>query len=283
MNTELKQLSLWLNLNRLSLNISKTNFIIFRSNKKKTLPYNVTLKMNKKAIMEKEHIKYLGVYIDYCLNWKEHISIISKKVSRGVGIVCKLKQYLCTKSITTIYYSLVYSHLVYGIQVWGSACDTDLKILSTLQNKAVRIMTNNNTFRTESCALVSADPLFVELKLLKIKEIFQLEVGKFIFSSLKKNTPPIFHDWFIPNHSVHGHATVSNTNIDCEHYFAIGTVTFTNTLHTQGSNLVTYGGRQLKVAGPILWNSLPLPMRESDTLQIFKLELKKFFLDQYQL
>ena len=76
---------------------------------------------------------------------------------------------------------------------------------------------------------------------------------------------------------------MSNTNIDCEHYFAIGTVTFTNTLHTQGSNLVTYGGRQLKVAGPILWNSLPLPMRESDTLQIFKLELKKFFLDQYQL
>ena len=142
--------------------------------------------MNKKAIMEKEHIKYLGVYIDYCLNWKEHISIISKKVSRGVGIVCKLKQYLCTKSITTIYYSLVYSHLVYGIQVWGSACDTDLKILSTLQNKAVRIMTNNNTFQTESWALVSADPLFVELKLLKIKEIFQLEVGKFIFSCLKK-------------------------------------------------------------------------------------------------
>jgi hypothetical protein len=77
-NTELKQLSLWLNLNRLSLNISKTNFIIFRAINK-PMPKVVTLKMNNKAIMQKAQIKYLGVYIDEHVNWKHHLSIISKK------------------------------------------------------------------------------------------------------------------------------------------------------------------------------------------------------------
>ena len=58
-NEELKKLSLWLNLNRLALNISKTNFVIFRANR--ALTHNVTLIMNRKALIQKDHVKYLGV------------------------------------------------------------------------------------------------------------------------------------------------------------------------------------------------------------------------------
>ena len=80
-NKELKQLNLWLNVNRLALNISKTNFVIFHTYNK-PLQHNVTLKINKKAIMQKDHIKYLGVIIDSHLNWKHHILNVSKKISR---------------------------------------------------------------------------------------------------------------------------------------------------------------------------------------------------------
>ena len=65
-NKELNKLYLWLNLNRLSLNFDKTNFIIFH-------PYNkpvkqqVTIKINNTAINEKEYIKYLGVLVDSSL------------------------------------------------------------------------------------------------------------------------------------------------------------------------------------------------------------------------
>ena len=62
MNEELKKLSLWLNLNRLALNIGKTNFVIFRENK--PLNHNVTLIMNRKALEQKDHIKYLGILIN---------------------------------------------------------------------------------------------------------------------------------------------------------------------------------------------------------------------------
>ena len=128
-NEELKNLTLWLNVNRLSLNISKTNFVIFHTYNK-PLQYNVTLKMNKKAIVQKNHIKYLGVIVDSHLSWKKQILEVAKTIVRSIGIMHKLREFMNTKMLKNIYYSLVYSHIVYGIQVWGSAFDTELnKIL----------------------------------------------------------------------------------------------------------------------------------------------------------
>ena len=68
-NKELQKLHLWLNVNRLSLNVSKTNFIIFHPYNKPLKQY-ITLKINNKAIMERDYIKYLWVVIDSQLNWK---------------------------------------------------------------------------------------------------------------------------------------------------------------------------------------------------------------------
>ena len=59
-----------LNVNRLSLNIDKTNCIIFHPFNKPS-KQNVTIKINKKALNEKECIKYLGVIIDSSLSWKQ--------------------------------------------------------------------------------------------------------------------------------------------------------------------------------------------------------------------
>ena len=140
-NKELNKLHLWLNVNRLSLNVSKTNFIIFHSYNK-PLKQHITLKMNKKAIMEKDNIKYLGLIIDSHLNWKKHILAVSKKISRCIGIMCKLRQFMNTHMLKNIYYSLLYSHLVYAIQVWGSACSSEINKILVLQKRALRIITS---------------------------------------------------------------------------------------------------------------------------------------------
>ena len=100
-NKELRKLYLWLNVNRLSLNVSKTNFIIFHPNNK-PLKQNITLKINNKAIIEKCHIKYLGVIIDSHLNWKHHIVSISKKLSKCIGILCKLRQFVNRKMLKNV-------------------------------------------------------------------------------------------------------------------------------------------------------------------------------------
>ena len=115
--------------------------------------------------------------------------------------------------LKNIYYSLIYSHIVYAIQVWGSACDTELNKILVLQKKAVRMMTNNDYYPQIPGLLISTDPIFKELEILKVEDVFKLHLSKFIFSCLSLNTPSIFFDWFILNHTVHGYNTVSNTTI----------------------------------------------------------------------
>ena len=117
-NEELKHLSLWLKVNRLALNISKTNFVIFHSSQR-NLKHQVTLKLDKKAINQKDNIKYLGVIIDCHLNWKHHILNVSKKISRSIGVMYRIRKYVNTNILKSLYYSLIYSHIVYAIQIWG--------------------------------------------------------------------------------------------------------------------------------------------------------------------
>ena len=66
-----------------------------------------------------------------------------------------------------------------------------------------------------------------------------------------------------------------------KNYFEIDSVHSNYTLHTQGSHLVNYGGKTLKVAGPLLWNGLPQHIRDSQSVSILKFNLKKWFLEQY--
>ena len=82
MNDELNKLYEWLCINRLSLNISKTNFIIFHAINKPKCP--VTILINRKAIDEAEYIKYLGILFDSHLTFRHHIDELNKKVSRGI-------------------------------------------------------------------------------------------------------------------------------------------------------------------------------------------------------
>ena len=113
-NKELHTLYLWLNVNRLSLNIDKTNYIIFHPYNK-LMKEHITIKINKKAIKEKEFIKYLGVFIDSTLSWKHQTSNISKKISRSIGIMYKLRPFLPLKVMRNVYYSLIYC-LFYAIE-----------------------------------------------------------------------------------------------------------------------------------------------------------------------
>ena len=71
--------------------------------------------------MEKSYIKYLGIIIDSTLTWKQHIFCVSNKISRALGVKCKLRSFLNQKMLINLYYSIFYFHIVYSIQTWGNA------------------------------------------------------------------------------------------------------------------------------------------------------------------
>ena len=90
-NNELEKISDWFKANQLSLNISKTNFIIFCNSKKKYDSTNLKVILNNVVIQQVHHVKFLGVYVDERLNWDKHIQEITSKLSKSVGIMTKLK------------------------------------------------------------------------------------------------------------------------------------------------------------------------------------------------
>ena len=133
-NADLAYLHDWLCANRLSLNAGKSEFIVFRPAHHNT---RLTLKLHQSKLFESQNIRYLGLILDNKLDWKAHITELSKKLSRAVGLLYKMKN-LCSKSVLrSLYYSLFNSHLSYGLAVWGNASLSHINKIRTLQKRAL--------------------------------------------------------------------------------------------------------------------------------------------------
>ena len=129
--------------------------------------------------------------------------------------------------------------------------------------------------------LPASEPLFKNLKILRLSDVFILNISKFPYLTLVGLSPAIFSSWFTISNAIHNHATTSTAIINRDHHFDTGTVTSTKTLFTKGSNLAKYGARMIRVAGPIIWNSLPTSIQDSPSLPTFKIHLKKHLISKY--
>ena len=101
LNAELNKLSIWLRANRLSLNLKKTKFIIFKPCQK----VQIKLLINGQKIDQIKETVFLGVIMDENLNWKSEISHVVNKVSKRTGIIHKSSFYLSAKTLRTLYFS----------------------------------------------------------------------------------------------------------------------------------------------------------------------------------
>ena len=79
LNSELKEVSIWLQVNKISLNVEKSCFIVFKSVRKSDLEVNLCI--NDKCLSRVSQAKFLGTIIDDKLTWRPHIDYISKKLS----------------------------------------------------------------------------------------------------------------------------------------------------------------------------------------------------------
>ena len=259
-------------MNRLSLNIDKTNFLIFQPYNK-SIQQHVTIKINKKAITEKEYIKYLGVLLDSSLSWKYQISSLTKKISRSIGVMYKLRPFLPLKVMKNVYYSLIYSHIIYAIEVWGSAFKTEFDKILILQKRVMRLMTFNDEFPAIPGPLRSADPIFIKMNSMKVEEIYKFQVVKFVFKCLNQTTPVQLHNWYKLNHLMHVHHTRSNYNVSNKAVI--------NNLFVPLACTTNYGLKQIKVSGPRIWNELPSNLKNSSSINIFLKKLKIHYISTY--
>ena len=85
---------------------------------------------NKEIIDNQELIKvksakYLGVIIDRKLNWIDHITHVKNKISKGIGIMYKARQFLSKRALLDLSYAYIYPYMTYCIEVWG--CSSQMR------------------------------------------------------------------------------------------------------------------------------------------------------------
>ena len=174
-NYEMNQVGKWMNANKLTINYS--NFMLFTNKKKKS---KFKLEINNNHITESDSVKYLGVIIDNKLIWKTRIEHICSKMAKGSWALTRLKKYVSKQTLIKIYYSMIYSYLRYCITNWGSASKTTLMPLVKLQKRIVRII-GGCDYRDHT------DPIFQEMKLLILSDIYFLETANLcIVSTTRK-------------------------------------------------------------------------------------------------
>ena len=172
MNSELTKISLWIKSNKLSVNIKKTNYVIFKP-KQKSVHISSQISFDSIALKQVTEVKFLGVYIDEGLTWKSHISYICKKISKSVGIMHRVRFFLSSNTKISLYYTLIYPYLTCCTTVWSSTYVTNLNRIFLLQKRPVRAMTNSN-HRAPSA------PLFAQLNILDIFKLNSFYTAKFI-------------------------------------------------------------------------------------------------------
>ena len=125
----------------MSLNIAKTKYMVFHTNKRNVIYPN--LKVNNSNIVRVTQFNFLGVILHSHMTWNKHINHISMKIARYIGILYRLRNVYPESVLITIYNTLILPHFHYCLLLWGSVVKENHS-LHLLQKKALRIITNSN-------------------------------------------------------------------------------------------------------------------------------------------
>ena len=254
LNQELANISQWLKVNKLSLNIKKTMYMVFT--RKKTQSADIKIEIDNEIISETKSSKFLGVHIDNKLNWKMHVDYVSGKIARGIGILVKDRKVFSNECMINLYYAFIYPYLIYCNHIWGNTYKTTLSKLQLLQNKAIRIITgspprtNNETLYKHNC-------------MLNLNKINTYLVGKFMYDVYNCIVPDMFTDMFVYNNMIHDHDTRISGHLHPP-----------TTSSNSSRNSIRYHG-------VIIWNKILTAAINPDSSEVsFKIMLKKRILQE---
>ena len=196
-NTELSLIQNWFTVNKLSINAKKTKFMIFhyKQLRQNSIP-KLELKIQDTEIEQCTFFNFLGINIDETISWKKHIHIIGNKISRAIGIIKKLHNFLQKETLTIHYNSLILPLIYYGILLWGYNAERIFR----LQKKVIRIISGSKYNAHTS-------NLFKQLKILKIQNVLDMKCLKFYYRYRHELVPEYFANMFLFLPNTHQYET----------------------------------------------------------------------------
>ena len=229
MNTELTNVCEWFTCNRLSLNLKKTHAMVFTN---RSVDKNVNIRLNNIVIEQVNSCTFLGVVIDDKLTWKNHCQKVLTLISRNLGIIRKLKHYVPSHILLSIYNTLSLSCLQYCILAWGNTHKTFLDKLFVVQKKSLRLI-NGSGSRDHSA------PLFVKFNTLSVFDLYKYHMCALMYNFEKTVSLPLnIRDLFVRNTDIHTYNTRASDKL---HLSKVRTSLHLSTVRYQG---------------PLLWNQI---------------------------
>lgn len=250
MEKDLQTLNQYFNANLLSLNPSKTKYMIFRSIRRLE-PEHDDPRLGPTVIEKVNCFKYLGIQLDPILSWINHIKVVEKRVSSYLGILWRVRLFVPRKILLKYYFAYIHSQLNYLISVWGRTASSHLVKLQTLQNRCLKIIFNKpllySTLTLYSDACHSVLPL---------TNLCDIQTTLFVHDVINN---PKFH------HTIQLITTNSSRST------------------RQRNNLqrirahTTRGQNRLSFIGPTLYNLLPDNLKLLENRSIFNARIKQHY------
>ena len=214
------------------------------------------IKIDEIPISRVQSTKFLGVIIDDKLTWSEHISSITKTISRNTGVISRLRSFLPSSALISLYNTLVLPYLYYCNIIWAHTSNNRLHSLIITQKRAIRICTFSHP-RDHSA------PLFARLNTLTLSDINTLQTAMFLYKFINNLLPRTFSSYFTSVRSTHTYPTRSRNNLF---------LPFTRT---------SYSLNTLRFDGPRLWNSMDEAVKTQPSVGRFKSSYKTILISQY--
>ena len=197
-NFELSKLYRWLCANKLSLNIQKTQSMLFAT---KPDPSSVLdIKINNVTIPMTSELKFLGVMVRNDLKWSSHILYISRKISKAIGIINRVKHKFEAKTLISLYYAFVYPYIQYCNIVWGKSPHVHLNKILVLQKRAFRII-----HRLPPREHIT--PLLKDLQIFSVYQVYFFQLLFFMYKCVRGLIPDIISLIFCTRGDIHSHRT----------------------------------------------------------------------------
>jgi hypothetical protein len=245
----------WLNMNKLSLNSDKTFGIFFNANKKSNRNivnnfYHPQISLQNSQLKFVDHMKYLGFLIDSKLSFKQHVNYLKNKLRKWIPIFGKVGPLLTTFAKNTLYNSLFYSNILYGIELYGNTSKSNIQSLQVIQNKALKALYGYNRHSTTK-------KLYMELGFNDISSVFKIRASILLKRLLEETESLNVH------HIVKSYCNFAEHKYSLRDKKAIS-LKFEKPSFTSSNTFKLF----------LLWNSLPMQIRNVKSFRLFNVNIK---------
>ena len=171
----------WFNANKLTLNLKKTAYLLFEKEFSKNT--DLDLSLNGVTIPRLRHTKFLGLWVDDELTWKEHAERLLMRLNSRLGLLLCGKNMLSQHAKKLLYFGQMHSLIVYGLSIWGTLVSQSyLNEIQQIQDKCLRAIAPK----------LSASECRKKHCILKIRDQVDLEQAKLGYKACKALLPTKF-------------------------------------------------------------------------------------------